>query len=50
MRWWLHRLRHLMHWQRGHVVTAYNDKGELWIGFRCVVCGEVTGAHKSLLG
>jgi hypothetical protein len=40
----IHRLIHRLHWQHGYVVSAWwND--ELWIGFRCAECGQVTGAH-----
>ncbi len=40
----MHRLRHWLHWQPIEVVTAWWGN-ELWIGARCVICGEVSGAH-----
>jgi hypothetical protein len=44
----LHRLRHWFHWQPVEVVSEWRDT-ELWIGARCVICGEVTGWHASRL-
>jgi hypothetical protein len=37
----LHRLRHWFHWQPIVVVSEWRGKS-LWIGARCVICGEVT--------
>jgi hypothetical protein len=42
----LHRLRHKLHRQPIEVVSGWRD-GELWIGARCVICGEMTGWHKA---
>lgn len=44
---WLHRVQHAVRWQFGHVVTALDDHGTVWIGFRCSRCGEITGIHAS---
>jgi hypothetical protein len=39
-----HRWAHRLHWQRGYVVSGWSDDA-LWIGFRCIECGEVHGEH-----
>jgi hypothetical protein len=43
----LHRLAHLLHWQLGHVVSAFDKHGTLWMAFKCQRCGKVTGIHAS---
>ena len=40
----VHRLAHLLNLQYGEIVTEWHE-GELWIGFRCRTCGEVSGAR-----
>ncbi|HXJ61860.1 MAG TPA: hypothetical protein VNU68_34915 [Verrucomicrobiae bacterium] len=41
---WLHRLAHLLRWNRGEVVSV-TARGVVWIGFRCHGCGKVDGKH-----
>ena len=41
-----HRMRHWFHWQPIEIVSEWRDT-ELWIGARCVLCGEVSGWHVS---
>jgi hypothetical protein len=41
-----HRLLHWLQWQPIVVVSEWRH-GELWIGAQCVICGKVTGWHKS---
>jgi hypothetical protein len=41
MRWLLHRLRHWFEWQPIEVVSETRN-GEVWVGARCVICGEVS--------
>lgn len=41
-----HRIRHWLHWQPIEVVSEWRGS-ELWVGARCVICGEVTGWHTS---
>jgi hypothetical protein len=45
LRAWRHDLAHYLHWQFGTVVSTYDSRGALWIGFRCSHCGRVTGKH-----
>lgn len=42
----LHRLRHWLHWQPIEVISEWRGT-QLWIGARCVVCGEVTSWTRS---
>lgn len=46
MRAALHRVRHWLGWQPIEVVTEWRNR-VLFIGARCVVCGEVDGWHSS---
>jgi len=46
MRHLLHRLRHRLHLQPIIIVAKWHDE-ELWVGAECMMCGEVSGAHKS---
>ena len=41
---WLHRIRHWLHCQPCEVHAEWIDY-HLWVGWRCVVCGEITGVH-----
>jgi len=41
-----HRIRHWLHWQPIEVVSEMRGP-DCWIGARCVICGEVTGWHRS---
>jgi hypothetical protein len=42
---WFHRLEHWLGWNRGNVVAATDERGTVWIGFRCTTCGKVSGIH-----
>ncbi len=42
----LHRVRHWLHWQPIEIVSEMRDNA-VWIGARCVVCGEVIGWHRT---
>ena len=44
-----HRLAHLLGWQRGHVVSAYDRRGNLWMAFRCELCGRVSDKGLSVV-
>lgn len=43
----LHRIAHWFGWNLGHVVSALDDRGTVWIGFRCATCGRISGIHAS---
>lgn len=43
----LHRIRHIFGWNAGRVESFWLDD-DLWIGFRCNVCDEINGAHKTV--
>jgi hypothetical protein len=45
---WLHRVRHWLHWQPIEIVSERRNS-RLWIGARCVICGQVTGWHETNL-
>lgn len=38
-----HGVAHVLHVQRGRVVSAYNQQGTLFVGYKCSRCGKVTG-------
>lgn len=38
-----HRIAHWLHWNLGTVVSALDERGTVWIGFRCATCGKVSG-------
>lgn len=40
----LHRISHLFGWNRGEIITQW-WRGEIWVGYRCNICGQVDGAH-----
>jgi hypothetical protein len=46
-RFW-HSLMHRLGWNTGHVVSAYDDHGNLWIGFQCSGCGQVRHPYIAL--
>lgn len=39
----LHRLAHLLGWNFGRVVSAYDRRGNLWMARKCDQCGHVSG-------
>lgn len=41
----LHDIVHWLHWQRGEVVTSIDPRGNVWVGYRCITCGKITGKH-----
>jgi hypothetical protein len=45
-----HNLMHRLMMSRGYVVTAIDAKGTVWIGYKCVKCGRVSGIHASWNG
>ncbi len=45
----IHKLQHLIGWYYGEVYTWY-DNGILMVGFKCGICGDITGVHKSKVG
>lgn len=42
----LHRLMHLLGWNTGRVVTKLDEDRNVWVGFQCDKCGEISGRHK----
>lgn len=48
MRYWLHRLAHVLDWNHGWPDTKWNDHGQLVVFFRCE-CGEESGHHVTSL-
>jgi hypothetical protein len=40
-----HAFMHLFHFQDGTVVTATDEVGDVWVGFRCRACGRLDGAE-----
>lgn len=49
MRSILHWLAHRLGLNQGRVVSALDDHGRVWIGFRCTACGKLSDPHPSLL-
>jgi hypothetical protein len=43
----LHRIAHILGWNEGYVVSALDDKGLVWIAFKCATCGDVSGREVS---
>jgi len=43
----LHKIAHFFSCNTGHVVSHTDEEGNIWIGFQCDKCGEVSGAHIS---
>lgn len=41
----LHRVAHWFGWNRGYVVSALDQRGTVWIGYKCVICGKIGGIH-----
>jgi hypothetical protein len=41
----LHRIAHRLGWNMGYVVSALDDRGTVWIGFKCARCGRIEGIH-----
>jgi hypothetical protein len=39
----VHFIAHLLGWYTGQVVSAIDDDGDTWIGFRCNTCNTVDG-------
>lgn len=56
-RWWrdlFHPLAHRLGYNEGTVTTWYEDDAEsdykrLMVGFRCLTCGEINGAHETYI-
>lgn len=42
----MHRIRHWLHWQPVSLVSEWREQW-LWVGFKCGICGEVTGWHRT---
>lgn len=42
----LHYIAHLLGWNHGRVVTRFDDKSYLWMGFECGTCGKVERAER----
>jgi hypothetical protein len=36
-----HAIAHLLSWQLGRVVTATDEVGDVWVGFRCEACARL---------
>jgi hypothetical protein len=49
LRWFRHRLAHRLGSNFGRIVNATDDRGQVWIGFECALCGEVNGARVARL-
>jgi hypothetical protein len=49
LRWFRHRLAHRLGSNFGRVVSATDDRGQVWRGFECALCGEINGAHVARL-
>lgn len=45
----LHRFRHLIGWYYGDVYTWW-DNNIIMVGFKCDICGNIEGVHKSVVG
>lgn len=41
----MHRIAHWLRWNLGQVVSALDVHGTVWIGFKCVKCGKISGIH-----
>lgn len=41
----LHRIAHFFSWNTGRVVSHTDEQRNIWIGFQCDQCGQVSDAH-----
>ncbi len=39
-----HMMAHWFGWNTGHVITKYDNEGNLWVGFKCSECGCISSA------
>lgn len=46
----LHAIAHLFRFYTGTVETWWREDGMLMIGFKCDVCGKISGVHESPFG
>lgn len=42
-----HRIVHFFSMNSGRVVSHTDEHGNIWLGFQCDKCGQVSGAHIS---
>ncbi len=40
----LHMFAHWFGWNKGNIISAYDDDDNLWIAFECSTCGKVSGS------
>lgn len=45
---WRHRLAHRLRWQLGYVVSAHDQAGNVWLGFRCATCGRLSSVEPGI--
>lgn len=43
----LHKVAHFFSCNTGRVVSHTDEQGNIWIGFQCDQCGQVSGAYIS---
>lgn len=41
----MHFIAHLFGWNCGQVVSKLDTDGNVWIGFQCSGCGQISGRH-----
>jgi len=47
MRKFIHMLAHWFNLNAGQVISAIDNKGNIWIAFQCGECGKIQDAHIS---
>ena len=40
-----HMIKHWLGWNRGRVVSATDEDGNIWVAFECSECGKISGRH-----
>jgi len=43
----LHWLAHKLGWQRGTIEVWWDEDGYMMVGYICLTCGRIDGAHRS---
>lgn len=44
-----HKLAHLFRWNKGYIVSTTDRQNIIWIGFKCLKCGKISGIHPSII-
>ncbi|MDE2233845.1 MAG: hypothetical protein KGJ90_07130 [Patescibacteria group bacterium] len=41
----IHLIAHWLMMNTGQIVSTLDDKGNVWVAFKCNGCGRISGAH-----